>query len=111
MCLWTPVVDKNLIPGRWHSNDRHVLLVEQAGVAYVVGIKESSALLSHSLLPAAPLRFNVLPVSKIVIFPPSSDILTNTKVTSVPLVLKSSKCKDKRSNLVSFNNTTDNYVQ
>lgn len=104
VCLWTPVVDKNLLPGRWYSNDRNVMLVEQVGVAYIIGTKESTILLTHSLLPAAPLQMNVLPVTKIVIFRPNKEILTNSKVTSIPLVLKSSKCKDKRSNLVSLNN-------
>lgn len=100
ICLWTPVVDNKLIPGRWYSSDHSVFLVGQ-GVAQVIGIKEGIALLSHTLLPAAPLRLNLVPVEKVVMIASYDTVLINTEITSIPLVLKSSKSKNKRSNLVS----------
>lgn len=78
-----------------------MLMVIQTGLAQVVGTKEGTALLSHSLLPAAPLRINVLPVEKILITPAPFTVLINTGVTSIPLLLLNSRHKDKRSNLVS----------
>lgn len=103
ICLWTPVVDNSLRTSRWDSNDRSVLVVGQSDIAYVVGVKESTSLLSHSLLPAAPLRLNIVPVEKIIITPLPNSALFNTRVTSIPLILKSSKTKDRNSNLVSKN--------
>lgn len=105
MCLWTPVVGKTPQLGKWNSSDRSVVVVDQhTGIARVVNAREGTVSLSHALHPAASIQLSVLPISKIVMLPVSGKRLTNSldkDIYQVPLLLLSSKCKDKTSNLVS----------
>lgn len=66
MCLWSPVVTRHLQTGEWSSNDPNTLVLDPSiNLALVVGNREATVLLTHSLHSHVPLRLQVLPVAEV----------------------------------------------
>ncbi|RZC37684.1 nuclear pore membrane glycoprotein 210, partial [Asbolus verrucosus] len=105
MCLWSPVVTKHLQLGHWSSSDTTMISLDSSiDIAFVIGNKEGTVLLTHSLHANAPLRMQVLPVAEVSLLPRGALFFTNGAEGTehrIGVVLKSRMGPaDKRNNLI-----------
>ncbi|VEN56349.1 unnamed protein product [Callosobruchus maculatus] len=94
VCLWTPVVTSNNIPGTWRSSDNSLITINPALDIAFVGNKEGVVILTHSLLQSAPIRIPIFPVQEIEFLDDPTMVLTNGEkysVERVVLVLQSER--------------------
>ncbi|XP_970065.4 nuclear pore membrane glycoprotein 210 [Tribolium castaneum] len=105
MCLWSPVVTRHLQIGFWSSSDTSMISIDATiDLAFVIGNKEGTVLLTHSLQANVPLRMQVLPVAEVKLYPDKVTFFTNGAegmVQRIGVVLKSRVGPaDKRNNLI-----------
>jgi hypothetical protein len=99
-------VTRHLQIGAWSSSDSGMITIDATiDLAFVIGNKEGTVLLTHSLQANVPLRMQVLPVAEVSLFPDKTLYFTNGiegSVQRVGVVLKSRVGPaDKMNNLVS----------
>lgn len=105
MCLWSPVVTRHLQIGSWDSSDPSMITIDGTiDVAFVIGNKEGTVLLTHSLQSNVPLRMQVLPVAEVKVFADKTPFFTNGAegtAQKIGVVIKSRVGPaDKKTNLV-----------
>lgn len=103
ICFSTPLRQNDLQSGVWVSTDENIIHVDATtGVAKVVGLKESTVFLQHSLHPAAPVHLKILPVNRIVLYPTTTGDISNSPsiFNIIPLVVEDELSFNKTSNVL-----------
>ncbi|KAF5275204.1 hypothetical protein FQR65_LT04236 [Abscondita terminalis] len=104
ICLSTPLVTLDNIPGTWSCSDDSLLKIEKdTGIGRVVSIWTGQVTVGHSLHPSAPIQLNIVSASAIIMLPDDNKVLTNSPGPDpyrIPLVITSGASNGKKNNLI-----------